>query len=126
MENKLYVGNLPWSATNEELQSLFSQAGAVVSAEVMVFRDTGRSRGFAFVVMETAEAANEAASRFNNQDFGGRPLQVNIARPREDRPEGAPRSGGFGGDRPRSGGDRVVHDIGQRSFGRKSVMYRCT
>ena len=94
MANKLYVGNLPYSMTNEEMQQTFSQAGAVVEAVVMMDRDTGRSRGFGFVTMASQEDANKAIEMFNGKDMGGRAIVVNEARPREER---APRSGGMGG-----------------------------
>ena len=98
MANKLYVGNLPYSTTNEELQQTFSQAGSVVEAVVMMDKMTGRSRGFGFVTMATQEEATKAVDMFNGKDFGEpgntRAIVVNEARPREER---APRSGGFGG-----------------------------
>ena len=101
MEAKLYVGNLPYTTADADLQSLFSQVGTVKSAQVIRDRESGRSKGFGFVEMSSTEEANAAISRFHGQDFNGRPLTVNLARPREDRP-----SGGFrGGDR-RSGGGR--------------------
>ena len=110
MESKLYVGNLPYSTTEEDLRELFAQAGAVQSVALIKDRDSGRSKGFGFVEMETAEAAQAAITRFNNYEFQGRNLTVNIARPREDR--GGSGGGGFrsgpgggGGGRPR-GGDR--------------------
>lgn len=90
MENKLYVGNLPYSITDADLQSLFAQAGTVTSVAVIKDRETGRSKGFAFVEMATAEEAQKAISLLNGKDFQGRPLNLSIARPREER-------GGFGG-----------------------------
>jgi RNA recognition motif-containing protein len=97
MSKKLYVGNLPYSTTNDELVEVFSQYGQVTSAQVMMDRDTGRSRGFAFV--EMAEGADQAITSLNGAEFQGRTLTVNEARPREDRPRGG------GGDRgPRGGG----------------------
>jgi RNA recognition motif-containing protein len=93
MANKLYVGNLSFSTTNEELQQAFSQAGQVVEAVVLMDKMTGRSRGFGFVTMATQEEATAAVEMFNGKDFGGRVIVVNEARPREERP----RSGGFGG-----------------------------
>ena len=108
MENKLFVGNLPWAATESDIRAHFSQAGEVVSVEVMMDKFTGRPRGFAFVTMANAQAAQDAIAKTENIDFMGRPLKVNVARPREERPSfggDRPRSGGFGGgDRPRSGG----------------------
>ncbi len=94
MANKLYVGNLSFSTTNEELQQAFSQAGQVVEAVVLADKITGRSRGFGFVTMADQESANKAIEMFNGKDFGGRVIVVNEARPMEQRP---PRSGGFGG-----------------------------
>ncbi len=94
MANKLYVGNLPFSTTTEDLQQQFSQAGSVVEAIVMADKMTGRSRGFGFVTMADQESANKAIEMFNGKDFGGRVIVVNEARPMEQRP---PRSGGFGG-----------------------------
>ena len=97
MENKLFVGNLPWAATESDIRAHFSQAGEVTSVEVMMDKFTGRPRGFAFVTMANAQAAQDAIAKTENVDFMGRPLKVNVARPREERPS-------FGGDRPRSGG----------------------
>ena len=97
MENKLFVGNLPWAATESDIRAHFSQGGEVVSVEVMMDKFTGRPRGFAFVTMANAQAAQDAIAKTENIDFMGRPLKVNVARPREERPS-------FGGDRPRSGG----------------------
>jgi RNA recognition motif-containing protein len=97
MSKKLYVGNLPYNTTNDELVEVFSQYGQVASAQVMMDRDTGRSRGFAFV--EMAEGADQAIASLNGAEFQGRTLTVNEARPREDRPRGdrGPRGGGGGG-----------------------------
>ena len=94
MANKLYVGNLPYQTTSEDLQQAFSQAGSVVEAVVMMDKMTGRSRGFGFVTMDNQEAANAAIEMFNGKDFSGRVIVVNEARPMEAR---APRSGGMGG-----------------------------
>lgn len=94
MANKLYVGNLPYSTTGDELQQTFSQVGSVVESVVMTDKMTGRSRGFGFVTMSSQEEATKAVDMFNGKDFGGRALVVNEARPREER---APRGGGFGG-----------------------------
>ncbi|MBN1920833.1 MAG: RNA-binding protein [Anaerolineae bacterium] len=109
MESKLYVGNLPYSTTEEDLRELFSQAGAVTSVALIKDRDSGRSKGFGFVEMESAADAQAAIAKFNNYEYQGRNLTVNIARPREDRGGGGGgggfRSGGGGGGRPR-GGDR--------------------
>jgi len=98
---KLYVGNLSYQTTNEELESFFSQAGEVASAMVILDRQTGRSRGFGFVEMANNEDGQAAIEQFHGADFKGRALTVNEAQPREDR-------GGFGGPRrnngPRGGG----------------------
>lgn len=101
MENKLFVGNLPWSAEEQDLESLFAQFGGVQDVALMRDRETGRSRGFAFVTLESAEAATAAVNALEGQDFQGRALKVNVARPREDRgPSDRPaRSGGGGGFR---------------------------
>jgi len=94
MGNKLYVGNLPYSVRDEDLQQSFSEFGAVTSAKVMMERDTGRSKGFGFVEMGSDAEAQAAISGMNGQSMGGRSVVVNEARPMEARP---PRSGGFGG-----------------------------
>ncbi|MFH1705522.1 MAG: RNA-binding protein [Patescibacteria group bacterium] len=86
MGTKLYVGNLSYSATDDQLGELFSQAGAVVSANVITDRQTGRPRGFAFVEMASAEDAENAIKMLNGKDYDGRSLVVNEARPKEDRP----------------------------------------
>ena len=101
MGNKLYVGNLPYSFRDEDLQQAFSQHGSVSSAKVMMERDTGRSKGFGFVEMGSDAEAQTAISAMNGQQFGGRGLVVNEARPMEPRP---PRSGGFGGGAGGGGG----------------------
>jgi RNA recognition motif-containing protein len=99
MGNKLYVGNLPYSVRDEDLQQSFSAFGSVNSAKVMMERDTGRSKGFGFVEMGSDAEAQAAIEGMNGQPLGGRSLVVNEARPMEPRP---PRTGGFGG--PRGGG----------------------
>lgn len=103
MESKLYVGNLSYSTTEDDLRTLFAQAGNVKSVSVIKDRDTGRSKGFAFVEMTTDDEAQKAIGLFNGQAFQERSLKVNVARPREDRPRGGGGGGGFGGPR---GGDR--------------------
>jgi RNA recognition motif-containing protein len=85
MENKLFVGNLSWGLTDESLKEAFEQAGAVLSATIMTDRATGRSRGFGFVEMETAEEAQAAIEMWHGKELDGRPLNVNVARPREER-----------------------------------------
>ena len=94
MSNKLYVGNLSYSVRDDDLQQHFSAFGHVQSAKVMMERDTGRSKGFGFVEMSSAEEAQAAIEGLHGKNMGGRDLTVNIARPMEARP---PRSGGFGG-----------------------------
>ena len=94
MGNKLYVGNLPYSVRDEDLQQSFGQFGAVTSAKVMMERDTGRSKGFGFVEMGNDAEAQAAIAGMNGQPLGGRSVVVNEARPMEARP---PRTGGFGG-----------------------------
>jgi RNA recognition motif-containing protein len=85
METKLYVGNLAYSATEDDLRKLFTQAGEVQSVNVIKDRDTGRSKGFAFVEMSTQSEAEKAISLLTGSSFQGRTLTVNLARPREDR-----------------------------------------
>jgi RNA recognition motif-containing protein len=101
MGNKLYVGNLPYTVRDEDLQQSFSQYGAVTSAKVMMERDTGRSKGFGFVEMGNDAEAQAAIAGMNGQSLGGRSITVNEARPMEARP---PRSGGFGGGGGGGGG----------------------
>ena len=96
MGNKLYVGNLPYSIRDNDLQQLFAQHGNVSSAKVMMERETGRSKGFGFVEMGSDAEAQAAIAGLHGKDMGGRALVVNEARPMEPRP---PRSGGFGGGR---------------------------
>jgi RNA recognition motif-containing protein len=100
MGKKLYVGNLPFSATDDGLMDLFQQVGTVESAKVITDRDTGRSKGFGFVEMSTDQEAAQAISKFNGTDFDGRALTVNEARPM------APREGGGGGRGFGGGGGR--------------------
>src|SRR5512137_2384919 len=108
MDVKLYVGNLSYTTSEDDLRTLFAQAGTVASVAVIKDRDTGQSKGFAFVEMSTQAEAQKAISQFNGQNLGDRALTVNIARPREDR-------GGFGGGR--SGyGDRRGGGGGRRRY----------
>ena len=100
MTMKLYVGNLAFQTSSEELQSLFAQAGTVESVSLIEDRETGRSRGFGFVEMSTKEEGAAAIAQFNGKDLGGRALNVNEAKPREDR------GGGGGGGRNGGGGGR--------------------
>jgi RNA recognition motif-containing protein len=89
MNNKLYVGGIPYTSTNEDLKAHFSQAGTVTNAQIIIDKMTNRSKGFGFVEMSSDAEANKAIEMFHDQDFMGRKLTVNIARPlapREDRP----------------------------------------
>ena len=104
MAKKLYVGNLAFQTTSQNLQELFSQAGTVESASVIEDRDTGQSKGFAFVEMSTDAEAAAAIEQFNGKELAGRMLKVNEARPRENRGGGGGR--GFGGNRGGGGGNR--------------------
>jgi RNA recognition motif-containing protein len=115
MGTKLYVGNLSFRTTSEELREAFSAVGTVESASVIEDRETGRSRGFAFVEMSTPEAAAAAIEQFNGKDFGGRNLTVNEAKPRADRGGGGGYGrgdrGGYRGGRDRDrGGDRFERE----------------
>lgn len=98
MSTKLYVGNLSFSTTAHDLETMFGESGTVQSANLIEDRDTGRSRGFGFVEMSSADEANAAIESFNGKEVDGRTLTVNIAKPREERG-----GGGFGGGR---GGNR--------------------
>ena len=104
MSMKLYVGNLAFQTTSEDLQELFSQAGTVQSANIIEDRDTGRSRGFGFVEMSSKEEGNAAIAEFNGKEVNGRNLNVNEAKQREERSGGGNR-GGYGGGR-NGGGTR--------------------
>src|SRR5437773_4105594 len=100
MSMKLYVGNLAFQTTSQELQELFAAAGTVESASVVEDRDTGRSRGFGFVEMSSKEEGEAAIAQFNGKEVNGRALNVNEAKPRENRAGGGGgRGGGFGGGR---------------------------
>ena len=100
MGNKLYVGNLPFSASDDSLREMFGQAGQVESARIITDRDTGRSKGFGFVEMSTEQEASEAIRKFNGTELDGRSLTVNEARPM------TPRDGGGRGPRDGGGGHR--------------------
>jgi len=104
MSIKLYVGGLPYSVTEQQLQELFSQQGAVTSAKVITDRVTGQARGFGFVEMATPEEAAAAIEQFNGKDLGGRNLTVNEAKPRTERAGGGGGRGGYGGGRGDYGG----------------------
>ena len=108
MGKKLYVGNLPYSVRDGDLEQAFGQFGSVTSAKVMMERDTGRSKGFGFVEMGSDEEAQAAISGMNGQPLGGRSVVVNEARPMEDRPPrtgGGGFGGGGGGGRREGGGE---------------------
>lgn len=108
--NKLYVGNLPFASTAQDLEALFGQVGTVSVVEIIFDKFIDRSRGFAFVTMGSAEEAQKAVEKFHGHEVEGRALAVNIARPREER---APRPGGFGG----GGGDRGGYGGGRGGRG---------
>jgi RNA recognition motif-containing protein len=119
MNTKLYVGNLPFTSTAQDIQDLFSQAGTVASVDLIFDKFTGRSRGFAFVAMSTPEEAQAAIQKFHGFAMDNRNLTVNEARPREERPPrpfegGGERRGGFEGGR----GDRGDRRGGDRGFRR--------
>jgi RNA recognition motif-containing protein len=98
MATKLFVGSLAWATTDDSLKDFFSGAGTVVSASVIMDRESGRSKGFGFVEMSSDEEAKAAVEQLNGKDLDGRPVVVNEARPREERPRGS-FSGGGGNDR---------------------------
>jgi RNA recognition motif-containing protein len=104
MSMKLYVGNLAFSTSSQDLQELFGAAGTVESASVVEDRETGRSRGFGFVEMSSKEEGDAAISQFDGKEVGGRALKVNEAKPREPRSGGGGGRGGFGGGRNGGGG----------------------
>ncbi len=97
-QNRLYIGNLPWSVTSDQLGQHFAQAGQVVSAQVVTDKYSGRSRGFGFVEMASEQEAQKAIEMFNGKDFEGREIVVNVARPAN---EGGDREGGRGGNQGR-------------------------
>ena len=104
MATNIYVGNLPWSTTTDDLYAMFQQYGAVTRAQVVTDRETGRSRGFGFVEMPNEAEANAAIAALNNQPMNGRPLTVNIAKPREGGGGGGGAGGGGRGGRGGYGG----------------------
>jgi RNA recognition motif-containing protein len=114
---KLYVGNLAFQTSSEDLQQLFSQAGTVESASVVEDRETGRSRGFGFVEMSSKEEGQKAIEQFNGKEVNGRNLNVNEAKPREDRGGGGGGRGGYGGNRGGGGGGRGGGYGGNRGGG---------
>jgi cold-inducible RNA-binding protein len=113
MATKLYVGGLPYSVQEDALKDLFAQAGNVTSAVIIMDKMSGRSKGFGFVEMSTAEEAANAISMFNDQEFEGRKLTVNEARPMEARP---PRTGGNGGYGGGNGGYGAQNRGGRREY----------
>ncbi|MEO6972719.1 MAG: RNA-binding protein [Rhodoferax sp.] len=115
MGNKLYVGNLPYSVSDSDLQQTFARFGAVASAKVMMDRDTGRSKGFGFVEMGSDAEAQAAIAGMNGQSLGGRNCVVNEARPMEPRPPRGGGGGGYGGGAGPGGGSRGGGDGGFRS-----------
>jgi RNA recognition motif-containing protein len=113
MTKKLYVGNLSYSTTEEQIRELFSQAGEIESIALITDRETGRAKGFGFVEMKTEEGSREAIKRFNGYSLNNRTLTVNEARPREER-SGGGGGGGFGGGGDRRGGGGGDRDRGRR------------
>ena len=99
MSSKLFVGNLDFKITENDLQDAFAAHGSVVETNLMMDRATGRPRGFAFVTMGSPEEAQKAIDAMNGKELGGRALTVNLARPREERPGGGGGRGGYGGGR---------------------------
>jgi RNA recognition motif-containing protein len=112
MSMKLYVGNLSFQTSRDELEQLFAQAGTVESTNIVEDRETGRSRGFGFIEMATREEGEAAIQQFNGKELNGRALTVNEARPREDR--GNRGGGGYGGNRGGGGGGRGGNYGGNR------------
>jgi RNA recognition motif-containing protein len=110
MGNKLFVGNLAFSTTGSELESLFATVGTVESATIVTDRESGRSRGFGFVEMSSSSEANKAIQELNGRDVGGRQINVSEAKERESR------GGGGGGGRPGGGGGRSGGGFGRRSY----------
>ena len=120
MSTKLYVGNLAFQTTSQDLEQLFGQAGTVQSASIVEDRDTGRSRGFGFVEMSTQEEATSAIAQFNGKEVSGRALTVNEAKPRENRSGGGGGGRGFGGGGNRGGGFGGNRGGGGGNSGRRS------
>ncbi len=116
MAKNIYVGNLAWSATADDLLALFQEHGQVTRAQVITDRETGRSRGFGFVEMENDGEAQKAIDALNGADFNGRPLTVNEAKPREDRGGAGGSASGAGG----AGGSRGGFGAGRSPGGRSS------
>ena len=119
MQTKIYVGNLSYSTTEDDLRILFTQAGAVTSVALIKDRDTGQSKGFAFIEMSTQAEAEKAIQTFNGYTLSDRPLKVNLARPKEERGFGGgfgDRRGGYGRGGPGGGRDRRGGGGGQRRY----------
>lgn len=128
MATNIYVGNLPWQTTSDDLYQLFSQYGQVAKTQVISDRETGRSRGFGFVEMANEAEAQAAIDALNNQPFNGRPLTVNIAKPREGGGGGyggggGRRGGGYGGDGGRGGYGGSGGDGGYGGYGNEGGGY---
>src|SRR5580692_4995121 len=104
MAKRIYVGGLPYSATEEDLENLFASAGTVKEATIVTDRYTGQAKGFGFVEMENDAEAESAINSLNGTQMGGRTLTVNEAKPREERPRGGGGGGGYGGGGGRGGG----------------------
>ena len=122
MAAKLYVGNLPYSATEDGLKTHFSSAGSVASVKIIIDRETGRSKGFGFVEMESDDGAQSAVSQLDGQEFEGRSLRVSEAKPQPERESRGGGGGGFGGGRSGGGfggggGNRGGGDRGSRGGG---------
>lgn len=119
MEAKLYVGNLSYATTEDDIRTLFAQAGTVTEVALIKDRDTGTSKGFAFVTMSSQDEAKKAIEQFNGKSLGNRELTVNIARPREERSGGgydSNRSGGYRSNSNRSGGRSGSGGGGNRRY----------
>src|SRR5712672_2902443 len=119
MAKNIYVGNLAWAVTNEDLLELFGQFGNVLRSQVITDRETGRSRRFGFVEMENEAEAEKAIEGLNNFSHNGRPLTVNIAKDREERAPSGPRSFGGGGPRGGGGGGGGRSNFGGTDRGRR-------
>jgi RNA recognition motif-containing protein len=116
MGNRLYVGNLSYNTTSSDLENLFGQHGSVQKVDLISDRDTGRSKGFAFVQMSTNEEAQAAIAALNERELDGRNLTVNEAKPREERPRSGNGGYGGGGGKSRSGGSRGGFGGGRKGF----------
>lgn len=116
MGNRLYVGNLSYNTTSSDLENLFGQHGSVQKVDLISDRDTGRSKGFAFVQMSTNEEAQAAIAALNERELDGRNLTVNEAKPREERPRSGNGGYGGGGGKGRSGGGRGGFGGGRKGF----------